>query len=44
MGKPQESIKEPKKHAAKTLKEKKVIKHEKRHPAETVPVIAPGKV
>ncbi len=44
MGKPQESIKEPKKQSEKTPKEKKAIKHEKKHPVETVPVIAPGKI
>jgi hypothetical protein len=44
MGKPQETIREPKKQAAKTPKEKKAIKHEKKHPVGAIPVIAPGKV
>lgn len=44
MGKSRESIKEAKKQPVKTAKEKRVAKQARKHPIETVPIIAPGKI
>lgn len=44
MGKSRESIKETKKQPAKSAKEKRVAKQARKHPVETIPIIAPGKV
>lgn len=44
MGKSRESIKEVKKQPAKSAKEKRAAKQARKHPSETVPIIAPGKI